>query len=46
MQVFVAFDTVDGCVAANRGLAGRKFAQRVVVTSFFPDERFAHRDFA
>jgi len=40
-KVFVRFENEDDCAAALKGLAGRKFNERTVVASFYP-EVFAH----
>jgi splicing factor U2AF 65 kDa subunit len=36
-KVFVRFETEEGCAAALKGLAGRKFAERTVVASYYPE---------
>ena len=36
-KVFVRFETAEGCAAALKGLAGRKFSERTVVASYYPD---------
>jgi len=36
-KVFVRFETEDDCEAALRGIAGRKFSERTVVASFYPE---------
>ena len=45
VQIFVEFANKFECQKAQGALAGRKFASRVVVTSFFDVEKFAARDF-
>ena len=43
-KVFVRFETEDGCTAALKGLAGRKFQERTVVASYYPEVgRFLRR---
>jgi len=39
-KIFVKFDTVDSTAKALRALAGRKFADRTVVATYFPEENF------
>jgi splicing factor U2AF 65 kDa subunit len=36
-KVFVRFENEQGCAAALKGLAGRKFAERTVVASYYPE---------
>src|SRR5277367_610581 len=36
-KVFVRFETAEGCAAALKGLAGRKFTERTVVASYYPE---------
>lgn len=44
-KVFVEFNSVSDCVKAQQALTGRKFANRIVVTSFYDPERYHRRDF-
>lgn len=44
-KVFVEFLSVSDCVKAQQALTGRKFANRIVVTSFYEPERYHRRDF-
>lgn len=44
-KVFVEFGSPDDAQKAQQNLAGRKFANRVVVTSFIEPERYHQRDF-
>jgi len=44
-KIYVEFATPDDCKKAAGALAGRKFANRVVVTSYFNLEKFRKRDF-
>ncbi len=37
--------SVEESTAAARALAGRKFADRTVVTSFYPEDKFSQGDF-
>jgi splicing factor U2AF subunit len=36
-KVFVRFETADDCEAALKGIAGRKFSERTVVATFYPE---------
>lgn len=40
-KIFVKFDTTDACTKALRALAGRKFADRTVVATYFPEVSFS-----
>ncbi|XP_076063721.1 U2 small nuclear riboprotein auxiliary factor 50 isoform X2 [Oratosquilla oratoria] len=44
-KVFVEFNSVLDCQKAQQNLTGRKFANRVVVTSYFDPDRYHRRDF-
>lgn len=44
-KIFVQFQTPEDCQGAASKLAGRKFANRVVVTSYFDLEKFYQKDF-
>ncbi len=46
VQIFVEFGDVDEARKANNALAGRKFANRVVVTSFFPVDKYRQKNFS
>lgn len=39
-KIFVKFDTPESCHKALTALAGRKFADRTVVTTYFPEVSF------
>ncbi|KAI0911617.1 hypothetical protein F4824DRAFT_130238 [Ustulina deusta] len=39
-KIFVKFDTTESAKNALQALAGRKFADRTVVTTYFPEENF------
>ncbi|KAK2590347.1 hypothetical protein QQS21_011973 [Conoideocrella luteorostrata] len=39
-KIFVKFDSSEACHKALTALAGRKFADRTVVTTYFPEENF------
>jgi len=39
-KVLVRFEDVEGCSAAIKGLGGRKFAERTVVASYFPEDDY------
>ena len=36
-KIFVKFDTVESATKALKALAGRKFSDRTVVTTYFPE---------
>ena len=36
-KIFVRFETEEECEAALRGIAGRKFQERTVVASYYPE---------
>ena len=44
-KIFVEFETLTDCEKAQEQLSGRRFAERVVVTSFFDLSRFQNKDF-
>jgi splicing factor U2AF subunit len=44
-KIFVEFSNTMESQAAQQGLSGRKFANRVVVTSFFDPAAYHRRDF-
>lgn len=44
-KIFVEFKSLDECNRAQQALTGRKFANRVVVTSFFDPDRYHRREF-
>ncbi|KAL1869229.1 hypothetical protein Plec18167_007895 [Paecilomyces lecythidis] len=39
-KIFVKFDSVESTTKALKALAGRKFSDRTVVTTYFPEENF------
>ncbi|KAM7193486.1 hypothetical protein V8F20_008389 [Naviculisporaceae sp. PSN 640] len=39
-KIFIKYDTPESATKALRALAGRKFADRTVVTTYFPEENF------
>ena len=45
MQIFVEFYVTSDCQKAQQGLTGRKFANRVVVTSFYDPDKYHRRQF-
>jgi len=45
LQVFIEFTSPNECQHAQQSLAGRKFANRVVVTSYFDPDRYHRREF-
>jgi len=44
-QVFIEFNTIPDCQKAQQALAGRKFNNRVVVTSFMEPDKYHRREF-
>jgi len=44
-KVFVEFAAVPDCQKAQHALAGRKFSNRVVVTSYFEPDKYHRREF-
>jgi splicing factor U2AF subunit len=44
-KIFVEFSSVEECCKAQSALSGRKFASRVVVTSYFDPEKYRNKDF-
>lgn len=44
-QIYVEFGSADDSKTAAQALAGRKFANRVVVTSFYSPEMFHRKEF-
>jgi splicing factor U2AF subunit len=44
-KVFVEFNSVIDCQKAQQALTGRKFANRVVVTSYFDPDKYHRREF-
>jgi len=44
-KVYVEFTSVNECQKAQQALAGRKFANRVVVTSYFDADLYHRRQF-
>ena len=44
-KVFVEFNSVLDSQKAQQNLTGRKFVNRVVVTSYFDPDRYHRRDF-
>lgn len=44
-QIFVEFGSSDDSKSAAQALAGRKFANRVVVTSFYAPEMYHRKEF-
>uniref|UniRef100_A0A7E4W6J3 Splicing factor U2AF subunit n=1 Tax=Panagrellus redivivus TaxID=6233 RepID=A0A7E4W6J3_PANRE len=45
-KVFVEFGTKNECMRAQAALTGRKFADRVVVTSYFDPEKYRQKNFS
>lgn len=44
-KIFVLFETKDQCSEALRALAGRQFAQRTVLASYFPEDKYHNKEF-
>lgn len=44
-KVFVEFSTIPECQRAQHALTGRKFSNRVVVTSYFEPDKYHRREF-
>ena len=44
-KVFVEFAGLPECQKAQHALTGRKFSNRVVVTSYFDPDRYHRREF-
>jgi len=44
-KIFVEFESVSECQKAQQALTGRKFANRVVVTSYYDPDRYHRREF-
>ena len=44
-KVYVEFVSLEGCNAAMNALSGRKFANRVVLTSFYDPDLYHRRVF-
>lgn len=44
-KIFVEFFTMEDCENAQQNLSGRKFANRVVVTSFIDPDKYHRREF-
>lgn len=45
LQIYVEFNSIADCQNAQQHLAGRKFANRVVVTSFYDPDRYHLHEF-
>ncbi|CAF4490317.1 unnamed protein product [Rotaria socialis] len=44
-KIFVEFTSINECQKAQQALTGRKFANRVVVTSYYEPDRYHRREF-
>ena len=44
-KVFVEFASSSDCAKAQQSLSGRKFANRVVITSYYDPEKYHRREF-
>jgi len=44
-KIFVEYHSNEECIRAQQTLAGRKFSNRVVVTSFFDPDKYHRREF-
>jgi len=45
-KIFIEFNSIVDCQKAQQALTGRKFSNRVVVTSYMDIDRYHRRDFA
>ena len=45
LQIYIEFSSPDDSKNAAQSLAGRKFANRVVVTSFYQPEMYHRKEF-
>merc|ERR1711981_1376629 len=46
LNIFVEFYSIPDCQKAQHALTGRKFSNRVVVTSYFDTDRYRRREFS
>ncbi|XP_078610632.1 splicing factor U2AF 50 kDa subunit-like isoform X10 [Branchiostoma floridae x Branchiostoma japonicum] len=44
-KIYVEFRSIMDCQKAQQALTGRKFAQRIVVTSYYDPDKYHRRDF-
>lgn len=44
-RVFIQYATADHSIAASKALTGRKFADRIVMTAYYPEDLFKSRKF-
>ena len=44
-KIFVEFSSIEDCNSAQMALAGRSFAGRTVVTSYYCEEKYRMKDF-
>lgn len=44
-QIFVEFNSIIDCQKAQQALTGRKFSNRVVVTSYYDPDKYHRREF-
>ncbi|CAF1250656.1 unnamed protein product [Adineta ricciae] len=44
-KIFVEFTSISECQKAQQALSGRKFSDRVVVTSYYDPDRYHRREF-
>nr|XP_027202668.1 splicing factor U2AF 50 kDa subunit-like [Dermatophagoides pteronyssinus] len=44
-KVFIEYNTSNDCQRAQQSLAGRKFDNRIVITSYFEPDRYHRREF-
>ena len=45
-KIFVEFEAIGDAIKAQTALSGRKFSNRVVMTTFFDPESYHTRNFA
>lgn len=44
-KIFVEFKAVGDAIKAQAALSGRKFANRVVMTTFYPKDKYQNKVF-
>merc|ERR1719223_581886 len=45
-KVFIEYDLVSDCKTASENIAGRKFADKIIIVSYFDPEKYANRKFS
>lgn len=46
IQVFVEFSSAEEAEAASKAIAGRMFDQRLLLTAFYPTDKYHNREYA